>query len=244
MKNKQEYLMNVFNHFLGYGSINSRLIYFGIEEHGNKNKDVTMEESRLETYVSKYESINSINFFSIESNDFERFYLDYPEQKELDENNSKKSKLYKYCQKIDKNLQNNNSLICNLYPLWKNTTSEPSYDSFTQSKFGVINFQNWYEKYYYSLRKVVLLRYFEYLISTKEDCKVFTFGESVTFINLFIEILKNSIINIDKPKYFSSKGRNNKYWVIKFKNLNIYILYHPSYKWINENQLKELLNNL
>jgi hypothetical protein len=245
MKYLPDYLINVFNHFLGYGSIESRIICFGIEEHGNSNEVSEREDLRIDDYVNKFESMkDNREFFTMNENDFITLFREYPEQRKIDEDNSKKSILYRYCKLIDNKLGNKLPTVCNLYPLWKNTTKNQNYDPITLTKFGVDNFNTWYDRHYCKVRKLVLLKYFEHLISIKDEFKIFTFGESKTFITLFNDILEKAIVNVDNPQFFSSKGKNMKYWKIHYKNLNIYILYHPSYKWINKIQINELLDSL
>lgn len=240
----QSYLMKVFNHFLGYGSLDSKTICFGIEEHGSKIND-ECEEFRFEAYLEKYNSSNVNDFFIMDDVDFNFFYEKCADKnkRKKDQSESKKSIFYKFCSCINDNYGNKKSLICNLYPLWKNSTSIPIYDNKTQTDFGVKHFSDWYDKYY-KVREDVLSSFFNFLISTGNSYKIFTFGEANSFIFLFNSILQMGILDIKAPKIFSSTGRNRKYWQFSYKNLEVFVLYHPSHKWINENQLNEILSNI
>jgi hypothetical protein len=244
---KPNYLMEVFNSFLGYGKIDSKIIYFGIEEHGNGDDHTETSEKRMADYINKYElTKNKQSYFTMEEADFKLLYDNGANEGQiiLDRENSLKSVLYRYCAEIDKVLKVENSLICNLYPLWKNTTNERTYSEEIHSKFGVRSFDEWYQLYFDQKRKPVLFEYFHYLVSTKDKYKIFTFGESEVFIKLFNDYFEEELILLSSPKKFNSKGRSDIYWHCEYKNLAIYILYHPSYKWLNENQRDELAKSL
>lgn len=251
----QKYLVEVLNHCLGYGDINSKLIFFGIEENGsiddkliesNYNEVLKVNYDKVKQYVQKYEKVkNEQVFYSMitgENGDFKEFYDSYKEQFRIDEMNSNKSKLYQFCKLIEKKYPNESSLYSNFFPFWKKTTNNFNYDPITSQIFGLSSFNEWY-KNNFDARKEVLLSYIELLLTSKLDCNIFTFGAHYIFIDFFNKSLGLKF-DISMPNKFNCDGRNKKYWRAKYKNLTISILYHPSNYWINEMQIEELLGML
>ncbi len=254
----KKYLVEVFNHLLGYGDITSKLVFFGIEENGSideksiaydYNKTFKNACGKLQYYINKYEKVkrtkvkNESAFYSMHSGlegDFKAYYETYENKFEIDLENSNKSILYKYCRAIEKKFPYENSLYSNLYPFWKKTTNNNKYDKITAELFGLNSFDEWYQDNFKE-RENLLLLYLQNLLRSKSEIKIFSFGAHKSFIALFNKFAGTNIFNAEKPETFNAKGRNQKYWKEIYKNTTIIILYHPSNNWLNNEQLKELL---
>lgn len=223
--------LDVLGKFLGYGKIDTNYFFFGIDEKKTSDDDT----KRMKIYKNKYNQAKE-EYFTLASKDFQEFYRNKNSELEKDKGYAKKSSLYNVYKKIyntlakqnvieNFDLWDNNILMGNISPIARKGTNE-SY-SITEQKWCSENLEK-REKYI-----------IKYLSNIPNEKYVFCFGRT--------KYLKDKWENITSIKFktctFNNLSKGNETY-FEAENKNIYLLYHPSYNWLSEKQVKELLTKL
>jgi hypothetical protein len=223
-------IIDAVGHCIGYGPIDAKYCFFGLEEKGKFNFNDT---NRISAYLKKYKNEKN-KYYSISN---EEIYSSCIECKSIDQVESKKSKIYPAYLKIYKGLANGDIitpellgssripiLLGNLFPFGK----ERNYDSYAEDENRWIEINQ-------ELRTEMILKF---LIDRSKVGYVFCFGSMQDYLDYFCKY-----IDFGDSKSFNSQAHSSQIYY-KANDVNLYLLRHPSNGWLADDQIKELIIKL
>jgi len=209
--NKAE--VNAIGHCIGYGNLNFKYAFFGLEE---KEVQKTNNTKRNLAYIKKFEELNE---YYVLSN--EEIYAECPECQDDDEKvPARIFDAYKFIyEKLSDDIigigefgtESKSILIGNLFPFAK-----PESNSDYQAKEA-----EWLEK-------------------NEAKKYVFCFGNLEQYLKKFCEYGE---VCFGKERQFEATTHNSNIYY-KLPNHNLYLLRHPSYGWLSNDQICEVLAEL
>ncbi|GEM_PF-5864643 len=220
-------IIDAIGHCIGYGPENAKYFFFGLEEKGKFDFSDT---NRISAYLEKY-NLKGNRYYSISNEDI---YLKCKDCKSIDQVNAIRSKIYSAYIRIYGGISKDNFITNELIGSKHKPILSGNLYSFGKHKnkdFYTREENEWIEENQKNRTEFII----NFIIEKSKDNYVFCFGS----INEYLEYFKDSIKFGDPKHFIEYAHRSNIYY--KAKDINLFLLRHPSNGWLSYGQINELL---